>query len=149
MQLPGEVMHTDAYRTVLQDYCGMLHAEGAFAGLSWPDAKQVAAAASFDARTRDDAAEVLRNRARNALAGADDMPWLDRETGCPRSAYRSNGAGRMTGLMFGQTAAKLGVDVQQVRRWVRHEDAPAIVDERRKRIPTAWVGEQLDLMAAQ
>lgn len=72
-------MHTDAQRIVLQDYCGILHAEGAFTGLSWPDAKQ-GAAVSFDAGTRGNAAEVLRNRARNALAGVDGMPWLDRES---------------------------------------------------------------------
>lgn len=79
VQLPGQVMHTDQFLPILQDYCGMLHAEGAFTGLSWADAKQVAAAVAFDACTRDDGAEVMRNRARNALAGADDMPWQDRE----------------------------------------------------------------------
>jgi hypothetical protein len=29
---------------VPQDYCGALHIEGAFAGLSWADAKQIATA---------------------------------------------------------------------------------------------------------
>jgi hypothetical protein len=64
---------------VLQDYCGVLHAEGAFAGLAWDDAKAIAAAVSWDVIARDDAADFLRNRARNALAGADNMPWVDRE----------------------------------------------------------------------
>jgi len=66
--MPGEVLHTDEFTPVLQDYCGALHAEGAFAGLLWADAKQIAAAVSFDVRTRDNAAEFLRNRARNTLA---------------------------------------------------------------------------------
>jgi hypothetical protein len=72
-------MHTDALTEVLQDYCGALHAEGAFAGLSWADAKQLAAAVSFDVVTREDAADFLRNRARNVLAGTDNMPWENRE----------------------------------------------------------------------
>ncbi|MDT5366248.1 MAG: hypothetical protein QOC62_679 [Mycobacterium sp.] len=79
VRLPGQIMHTDALTEVLQDYCGALHAEGAFTGLSWEDAKQIAAAVSFDAVTRDDAADFIRNRARNVLAGTDNMPWENRE----------------------------------------------------------------------
>jgi hypothetical protein len=63
----------------LQDYCGVLHAEGAFADLSWADAKAIAAAVAFDAVTRDNAADFLHNRARNVLAGTDNMDWQDRE----------------------------------------------------------------------
>jgi hypothetical protein len=33
VRMPSLVMHTEAFTTVLQDYCGALHAEGAFAGL--------------------------------------------------------------------------------------------------------------------
>jgi hypothetical protein len=79
LRLPGQIMHTDAVTEVLQDYCGALHAEGAFAGLSWGDAKAVAAAVSFDVTTREDAADSLRNRARNVLAGTDNMPWHNRD----------------------------------------------------------------------
>ena len=79
VRLPGQIMHTDALTEVLQDYCGMLHAEGAFAGLSWDDAKNVAAAVSFDVTTRDDAADFIRNRARNVLAGTDNMDWQNRD----------------------------------------------------------------------
>ena len=64
---------------VLQDYCGVLHAEGAFAGLSWADAKNIAAAVSFDVVTRDDAADFIRNRARNVLAGTDNTAWRNRD----------------------------------------------------------------------
>jgi hypothetical protein len=79
VRVPGQIMHTDALTEVLQDYCGALHAESAFAGLSWEDAKNVAAAVSFDVVTRDDAADFIRNRARNVLAGTDNMEWRNRE----------------------------------------------------------------------
>lgn len=64
---------------VLQDYCGMLQAEGAFAGLSWADAKPVAAAICFDICNRDDAAAFLRWRASKILGGGDNMPWENRD----------------------------------------------------------------------
>jgi hypothetical protein len=38
--------------------------EGAFAGLSWPDAKNIAAAIAFDVTQRDDAVAFIRGRAR-------------------------------------------------------------------------------------
>ena len=63
----------------MQDYCGLLDAEGCFAGLVWGDAKAVAAAVAFDAITRDDAADFMRRRARSVLAGTDNMPWENRE----------------------------------------------------------------------
>ena len=47
--------------------------------MSWSDAKVIAAAVSFDVITREDAADFLRNRARNVLAGSDNMPWHNRE----------------------------------------------------------------------
>ena len=34
-------MHTDALTAVLQDYCGALHVEGAFAGLSGVNAESL------------------------------------------------------------------------------------------------------------
>jgi hypothetical protein len=49
--------------------------EGVFAGLSWADAKQLAAPVSFDMCMRDDAEAFVRNRARNVLAGVGNMPW--------------------------------------------------------------------------
>jgi hypothetical protein len=64
---------------VLQEFCGVLQLEGCFTGLSWVDAKSIAAAVSFDAVTRDDAADFLRNRARKVLAGTDNMAWVDRD----------------------------------------------------------------------
>jgi hypothetical protein len=75
---------------VLQDYAGALHAEGAFAGLSWAGAKNIAAAVSLEVTYRRDGAAFLRNRARNVLAGVGGMvgePW-----GCGACAqHRRNG----------------------------------------------------------
>ena len=79
MRIPVGVLGTDAYTTVLQDYCGILHAEGAFAGLSWRDARHVAAAVSFDVCTRDDPAEFLRHRAQLTRDGQDGQTWDDRD----------------------------------------------------------------------
>jgi hypothetical protein len=50
-----------------------------FSTATWDDAKNIAAAVAFDATTRDDAADFLRNHARNVLSGADNMDWQDRE----------------------------------------------------------------------
>ncbi|MDT5371751.1 MAG: hypothetical protein QOC62_6182 [Mycobacterium sp.] len=97
VRLPVEVLRPEfphMLTEVLQDYCGVLHAEGAFAGLTWADAKAIAAAVSFDAVTRDDAADFLRNRARNVLAGADNMEWENRD----RSARALNIAATVLGL---------------------------------------------------
>jgi hypothetical protein len=41
--LPARLLDTSAFTPVLQDFCGLLHAEGALAGLSWNDARQIAA----------------------------------------------------------------------------------------------------------
>jgi hypothetical protein len=45
VRMPAEVLHTEAFRDVLRDYCSALDAEGAFARLSWADAKQIGAPA--------------------------------------------------------------------------------------------------------
>jgi len=79
---------------ILQEFCGVLQLEGCFTGLSWADAKQIAAAVAFDAVTRDDAPDFIRNRARNVLAGTDNMPWQDRE----RAARALNIAATVLGL---------------------------------------------------
>ena len=58
--MPAVAMHAPAEMCeVFQEFCGMLQLEGCFAGLSWADAKAVAAAVSFDACTRDDAADFM------------------------------------------------------------------------------------------
>lgn len=51
------------------------------------------------------------------------------------------------GLTPGQVAAKLGVDVLTVRRWMRHEDCPVVTVGRARRIPRQWVAEQAALLA--
>jgi len=43
-RLPADILHTGAFTEVLQDYCSVPHADGAFAGLEWADARQIAAA---------------------------------------------------------------------------------------------------------
>jgi hypothetical protein len=81
VQLPRVVMclpDPEGLTAVLQDYAGALHAEGAFAGLGWDDAKQIAAAVAFDVVMRDDAADFVRGRAARASAGTNNMPWHDR-----------------------------------------------------------------------
>lgn len=79
VRMPSDVLHTNALMEVLQDYCGVLHAERVFTGLVWDDAKAIAAAVSFDLCTCEDAADFTRKRARNVLAGTDTMPWRNRE----------------------------------------------------------------------
>jgi hypothetical protein len=67
------ILHTDAFRPVLQHYAGALDAEGAFTGLSWSDAKNIAAAVAFDLTRREDAQEFIAQRARNVLGGNGAM----------------------------------------------------------------------------
>ena len=47
-RLPADILHTGAFTEVLQDYCSVPHADGAFAGLEWADTRQIAAAVSWD-----------------------------------------------------------------------------------------------------
>ena len=49
-----------------------------------------------------------------------------------------------TGLTFGVTAARLGVDVQTIRRWVRNEQVPTYRDGNRTLVPASWVQRQPD-----
>lgn len=58
-----------AFRAVLQDLAGVLHAEGALSGLAWVDARLVAAAVSFDVCTAEDPVGSLRRRAAAVRAG--------------------------------------------------------------------------------
>lgn len=76
MAEPGVILHP--LIEVLQDYTGLLGAQDAFAGMEWQDVRQVAAAVSFDITQRDNPGEFLRSRAKNVLAGSDNMPWRDR-----------------------------------------------------------------------
>jgi hypothetical protein len=62
-------------REIRQRHCLALHIEGAFAGLSWPDAQMVADAVSFDIGD-DGGVKRLRSRARKVLGGWED--WDDR-----------------------------------------------------------------------
>ncbi len=42
VRLPADILDSTAFTTVLQQYCSLLHAQGCFTGLCWPDAKAVA-----------------------------------------------------------------------------------------------------------
>ncbi len=53
-RLPADILHTGAFTEVLQDYCSVPHADGAFAGLEWADARQIAAAVTWDVISRDE-----------------------------------------------------------------------------------------------
>lgn len=58
-----------AFRAVLQDLAGLLHAEGALAGLAWADARLVAGTVSFDVCNAADPVGSLRSRAAAVRAG--------------------------------------------------------------------------------
>lgn len=58
-----------AFRAVLQDVAGALHAEGALSGLAWSDARLVAGTVSFETCTAGDPVESLRRRAVAVRAG--------------------------------------------------------------------------------
>jgi hypothetical protein len=94
VRLPADLLGTNAFTSVLQDYCGALEVEGAFAGLSWSDAKAIAAAISFDVCNREDAADFLMIRSQNALGGHDGMASDDRIS----AALAMNIAARVLGL---------------------------------------------------
>lgn len=58
-----------AFRAVLQDVAGLLQVEGALTGLTWPDARLVAAAIAFDVVMSPSPARSLRTRANRILDG--------------------------------------------------------------------------------
>jgi hypothetical protein len=101
VRLPIDLLAAEGLRSVLQDYAGVLHCEGVFAGMAWADASRAAAAVVMDVRRRclrddltswsadqevrnrnaplrDDAGDFLRDRARSAAAGTDNVAWHDR-----------------------------------------------------------------------
>lgn len=79
VRIPGELLGHDSPPTeVLQDFASLLDAEGAFAGLSWHDARHAASVIMVDAINQADAPAVLLRRAERVLDGTDNMPWDDR-----------------------------------------------------------------------
>jgi hypothetical protein len=50
MGIPAQVFRSERFADVLREYTSALRAEHAFAGLSWADARHVAAAISYDVR---------------------------------------------------------------------------------------------------
>lgn len=79
VRMPQTILNCDDFTPVLQELCSIFDAEGAFAGLSWGDAKQIAAAVSADLIVRNDAQEFIAQRARNVLGRRCGMTWDDRE----------------------------------------------------------------------
>ena len=75
---------------------GALRADRAFASLSWPDAEQVADAITSTlidhAADAAHAAEHLRQRTRDALAGTDGIVWNDREAAARALNIAASGA---------------------------------------------------------
>jgi hypothetical protein len=69
VQAAEDATGSTAFRAVLQDLAGLLHAEGALAGLEWMDARLVAAAVSFDVCTAADPVGSLRRRAAAMRSG--------------------------------------------------------------------------------
>jgi hypothetical protein len=74
--LAPEVAGTTRFGEPLQDLAAVLELEGAFTGLRWSDALQVAATVAFDAMTEDHPELVLRDRARTLLAYSKDQ-WVN------------------------------------------------------------------------
>ncbi|EFG74172.1 hypothetical protein HMPREF0591_5925 [Mycobacterium parascrofulaceum ATCC BAA-614] len=69
VQAAEDATGSTAFRAVLQDLAGLLHADDALAGLAWADAQLVAAAVSFDVCTAADPVGSLRRRAAAVRAG--------------------------------------------------------------------------------
>lgn len=63
VQAVEDATGSTAFRAVLQDLAGLLHAEGALSGLAWVDARLVAGTVSFDVCTATDPVGSLRRRA--------------------------------------------------------------------------------------
>lgn len=51
-------------------------------------------------------------------------------------------------ITFGSVAGRLGVDVQQVRRWARNEQMSVVQVDHARRVPAEWVAEQERPLAA-
>jgi hypothetical protein len=79
VRLGAEITRTESFAALVQDYSSVLHLEGAFAGLAWCDAKNVAAAIVTDITQCDDPAARMGRRARMLLEGTDNAEWNDRE----------------------------------------------------------------------
>lgn len=77
VRLTEAVTHDSGPCETLQEVTAVLDVEDAFAGMSWRDARHVAAAICFDVCNRDDAAPFLLARAEQALDGTDNMGWDD------------------------------------------------------------------------
>lgn len=69
VQAAEDATGTTAFRAALQDLAGLLHAEGALAGLDWMDVRLVAGTVSFDVCTGADPGGSLRRRAAAVRGG--------------------------------------------------------------------------------
>lgn len=80
VRMPEVVGKTEPSLTaLLQEFTMALDVSGAFAGLTWHDAKHAATAMVADLIQRDDPGAFLRFRATLAATGDDNMTWDDRD----------------------------------------------------------------------
>lgn len=69
VQAAEDATGSTAFRAVLQDLAGLLHAENALSGLMWVDARPVAGTVSFEVCTATDPVGSLCRRAAVVRAG--------------------------------------------------------------------------------
>jgi hypothetical protein len=74
-----EVLDDPVVSAGVQEFALLLDVEGAFTGMSWPDARGAATLIAFDSvLLLSKAVDSLRRRATDALAGCDRGLWQDR-----------------------------------------------------------------------
>jgi hypothetical protein len=78
VELPAAALHSDAFALVLRAYAALLREDGAFVGLAWSDARQIAVSIARVLVDSEDAAAALLNHARDVNAAASTPQWRDR-----------------------------------------------------------------------
>lgn len=75
VRVPADLLGCGHLRAALQELTLMLDTAEAFTGLTWLDAKQVAAAVAYDVCSGEDPAACLSRRARNVRSGNSGTLW--------------------------------------------------------------------------
>ncbi|MCF6386528.1 amino acid aminotransferase [Mycobacterium sp. MBM] len=75
VRVPADLLGVEHLRAALQELTLMLDAADAFVGLTWLDARQVAAAVAYDACSGQDAAVSMRRRAVNVRSDSGRTVW--------------------------------------------------------------------------
>jgi hypothetical protein len=105
--LPGDLLESDTVSLVTAAYAAVLAEDGCFKGMRWPDAKAVAEAIARAITYRTDAVDVLLNRARDVLAGADGVGWVNRPKAAEALRIAARGARIKGGRVKGNRAGAL------------------------------------------